>query len=445
LVEIAIHKAIKYPPQYFLRQTFFLSHKVASLKRNDQLLHQQHSNLGARQPVNHSVIKSYSNMKIGIIGAGAMGTGIAQVAAQAGNTVRIYDADEYAMRKANKSISDNLLRQVEKGKITEGVASGIAERITFTERLAGLGASELVIEAVVEDLEIKKLLFAELEMAVTEGCILATNTSSLSVTALAAGCQRPERFVGIHFFNPATLMQLVEVIPAVQTDPSVVAAAKDIVTSWSKTVVLAKDTPAFIVNRVARPFYGEALRIHDEGIADCATIDAAMRILGNFKMGPFELMDFIGHDVNFKVTESVFTALYFDPRYKPSFTQKRLLEAGYLGRKTGRGFYHYDSPTTLPNGDAWQAIYEKNTPLSKMVFERILALLINEAADALQFQVCTTKDLETAMALGVNYPKGLMAWADEWGIANVVKVLDDLYDLYREDRYRCSAYLRQCL
>jgi 3-hydroxybutyryl-CoA dehydrogenase len=382
-------------------------------------------------------------MKIGIIGAGAMGTGIAQVAAQAGNTVRIYDADEYAMRKANKSISDNLRRQVEKGKLTEGVASGIAERITFTERLAGLGASELVIEAVIEDLEIKKLLFAELELSVSERCIVATNTSSLSVTALAAGCQHPERFVGIHFFNPATLMQLVEVIPAVQTDPSIVAAAKEMVTSWGKTVVLAKDTPAFIVNRVARPFYGEALRIHDEGIADCATIDAAMRILGNFKMGPFELMDFIGHDVNFKVTESVFTALYFDPRYKPSFTQKRLLEAGYLGRKTGRGFYHYDAPTTLPSGDAWQAIYEKNTPLSKKVFERILALLINEAADALQFQVCTKQDLETAMTLGVNYPKGLMAWAEEWGIANVVKVLDDLYDLYREDRYRCSAYLRQ--
>ncbi|MFM2269935.1 MAG: 3-hydroxybutyryl-CoA dehydrogenase [Bacteroidota bacterium] len=379
-------------------------------------------------------------MKIGIIGAGAMGSGIAQVAATAGNLVTIYDADPTAAARALKNINNSLFRWVEKGKMTAIVAENIVKNITFTERLEGLGASELVIEAIIEDLTVKKSLFTELELYVSDSCLLATNTSSLSVSSIAAACRLSNRVLGIHFFNPPTLMKLVEIIPAVQTDLKIVEAAKKIITQWGKTTVLAKDTPGFIVNRVARPFYSEALRIYDEGLASFETIDAAMKQHGGFKMGPFELMDFIGHDVNFRVTESVFQAMYFDPRYKPSFTQKRLLEAGFLGKKTGRGFYDYSKPPHPPKGGL------KISPLwgvGGLIFERILMMLINEAADAVHFQVASVRDIDLAMQLGVNYPKGLLQWANEWGIENCVMKIDALYDEYREDRYRCSPLLRR--
>jgi len=375
-------------------------------------------------------------MTIGIIGSGAMGAGIAQVVAQAGHTVRLLDQHMGTLQKAVAGIQKSLDKLVEKGKLSAEEAAAIAELLHPTSDIHDFADCSLVIEAIVEDLAVKQQLFRELEMVVEPDCILASNTSSLSLASIAAACKRPERFVGIHFFNPAPVMQLVEVIPAVQTRAGLAGEVRDLVASWGKRPVLAKDTPGFIVNRVARPFYGEAIRLLEEGVADVATIDWAMTELGGFRMGPFALMDFIGHDVNYRVTESVFTAFFFDPRFKPSFTQKRLFEAGYFGRKTGRGFYDYAEGAALPEPNRDEA-------LGRTILQRILAMLINETVDALALNVASAADLELAMTKGVNYPKGLLAWADELGPATVLATLDALYDEYHEDRYRAAALLRR--
>jgi len=374
--------------------------------------------------------------KVGIIGGGTMGSGIAQVAATAGCKVKLYDTNQIALDKAKAALEKILLRLIEKGRIDSDEKTRIQTNITYVDTLKDLSDSNLTIEAIVENLDIKKKVFSELESYVSEDCIIASNTSSLSIASIAASLQKPERCVGIHFFNPAPLMKLVEVIPAIQTSEAVLQKSIETISDWKKVVAVAKDTPGFIVNRVARPFYGEALRIYEEGIADFATIDWSLKTIGGFRMGPFELMDFIGNDVNYTVTESVFTAFYFDPRYKPAFTQKRFAEAGYLGRKSGKGYYDYTEGATKP-------VPIENKELSQKIFNRVIIMLINEAADALFLNIASAEDIDNAMTKGVNYPKGLLAWADEIGIDLCVNALDRLYDEYHEDRYRCSPLLRK--
>jgi 3-hydroxybutyryl-CoA dehydrogenase len=380
--------------------------------------------------------------KIGIIGSGTMGSGIAQVAATAGCMVKLYDTKQEALDKSKAALEKILNRLVQKGRIDEAKKNRIQGNISYVSTLKGLGDSDLTIEAIVENLEIKQKVFAELETYVSDTAIIASNTSSLSIASIASALQKPERCIGIHFFNPAPLMKLVEVIPAIQTSKEVLDIATKTITDWKKVVAVAKDTPGFIVNRVARPFYGESLRIYEEGIADFATIDNALKTLGNFRMGPFELMDFIGNDVNYTVTETVFTAFYYDSRYKPSFTQKRLSEAGYLGRKTGKGYYDYDENGKIIRHSELDS-ESHDSELNETIFDRVLVMLINEAADALFLNIASAEDIDNAMTKGVNYPKGLLAWADEKGIDWCVKTLDDLYDEYHEDRYRCSPLLRK--
>ena len=373
---------------------------------------------------------------IGVIGAGTMGSGIAQVAAQCGHSVYLMDANVEQLERAKTGVSKSMDKLVEKGKFTVDQKSNIESNIHYVARLEALSPCDLIIEAIVEKMEVKHAVFSALEKIVSSECILASNTSSLSIASIGSSLEKADRVIGIHFFNPATIMPLVEIIPAVQTNESTINEALTLIESWGKTVVLCKDTPGFIVNRVARPFYGEALRIYEEGLADFATIDWAMTHFGGFKMGPFTLMDYIGNDVNYAVTESVFQAFYFDPRFKPSFTQKRHSEAGFYGRKTGRGFYQY--------AEGIETIEPiKDEIIGKIIFERILVMLINEAVDAVFMQVASVKDVDLAMTKGVNYPKGLLAWADELGLNWVLDKLNNLFDEYGEDRYRPNALLKR--
>jgi 3-hydroxybutyryl-CoA dehydrogenase len=375
-------------------------------------------------------------MKIGIVGAGTMGSGIAQVACLSGCKVFLFDKKQGALKSAKLSSEKNLRRFLKREKKSEEELNTLFNNITYTENLEDFKNVDFCIEAIVENLEIKQKVFQQLEDIVSNDTVLATNTSSLSIASIASALKHPERCLGVHFFNPAIMMLLVEVIPAVQTSHDVFEKVFEMVKSWGKITVKAKDTPGFIVNRVARPFYGEALRILEEGIANVPTIDWAMTKLGKFRMGPFQLMDFIGNDVNYTVTETVFKAFYYDPRYKPSFTQKRLSEAGYLGKKTGKGFYDYNKE------------YNNSKPvedevLGYHILNRILVMLINEAADALNLNIASANDIELAMTKGVNYPKGLLSWANEKGLQWCEQRMDELYNLYKEDRYRCSPIIRR--
>ena len=389
---------------------------------------------------------------VGVVGAGAMGRGIAQVAATAGHRVVLADARPGAASDAHATIGGALTSLVSKGKLDAAARDAILGRITAVESpAAGRATIEarttlvdasafarcgLVIEAIVEELPAKRDLFSRLAATTADDAVLATNTSSLSVAAIAAGCPASARVIGLHFFNQPPLMPLVEVAAWAGTNPDVRDACLALMGKWKKTAVACSDTPGFIVNRVARPFYGEALRIAEEGTADYATIDWAMRTLGGFRMGPFELMDFIGNDVNFAVTRSIYEGFFFEPRYRPSLTQQALVASGFLGRKSGRGYYDYREGAATPEP-------RRDEAAGAAIVGRIRAMLINEAVDALRLGVASAADIDTAMVSGVNYPKGLLAWCDELGAGAVLATLERLHTEYGEERYRPSPLLRQ--
>ena len=494
-----------------------------------------------------------------VVGAGIMGTGIAQAAAQAGHTVFLFDLREGAAANAKSRLATTLATLVAKGKIAAEAAEATLGRIAPVTTLQSASSARLAIEAIVEQLDAKRSLFQQLESVLAPDAVLATNTSSISVTAIANGLQRPAQMVGMHFFNPVPLMKLVEVISGLQTAPAVADSVFALAGAWGKTAVHARSTPGFIVNRIARPYYAETLALLQENAAEPHEIDACLRAVG-FRMGPCELMDLIGHDTNFAVTQSVFEANFFDKRFVPSLVQRELVDGGLLGRKTGRGFYNYPegarplaalhlaalstpiervvvhglgpaadgiaaalasafgvSParqcesdwvgleadsgvlmltdgrtagdTAAANGRADVAAFDRFRPgpagdatlalkgaiayacadsagsgwraqapswLAAMGFApvqlsdapglvvaRTLAMLINEAADAVMQRVCTPEGADAAMRLGVNYPNGPFEWLATWSAEGVIGVLDALDMHYRGERYRVSPWLRR--
>ena len=506
---------------------------------------------------------------VAVIGSGAMGAGIAQVSAVAGYTVKLYDSRPEPVAKAMSDIALALNKLVARQRMSPVDAAASLARLQPALTLDDIAAAKpgLVVEAIVENLDAKRALFAQLESLVDDGCILATNTSSISVTAIGAKLRVPGRLVGMHFFNPVPLMALVEVISGLATDSGIAQTVHDTAAAWGKHPVHARSTPGFIVNRVARPFYAEGWRLLAEGAADAATIDAVLREAGGFRMGPFELMDLIGHDVNFAVTQSVFEAYFNDPRFTPSVLQQELVNAGFLGRKAGRGCYRYgdgvvnelaqqeapqpapafvsytrdagalaaathphggavtdalaqrlrtagievahrkveksvdDAPAFHCNGaavyltdgrsatqraadnqhpdtvlvdlafdyasatriaiacadqcapEAYQAVVgllqaagftvTRLDDVPGMAVMRTVAMLANEAADAVNQGVCSADGADVAMQKGVNYPRGPLAWADAIGVGHVVAVLNNLAAGYGEDRYRVSPLLRR--
>ncbi|MDQ0476259.1 3-hydroxyacyl-CoA dehydrogenase NAD-binding domain-containing protein [Chryseobacterium sp. MDT2-18] len=375
-------------------------------------------------------------MKIGIIGSGTMGIGIAQVAATSGCAVFLYDANVAQTEKSLANLRKVLDRLVEKQKISAEKSEDIFNKIKPCTELQDFKDCDLVIEAIIENKEIKTKVFQNLEEIVSDECIISSNTSSISITSLSAELKNPKRFIGIHFFNPAPLMPLVEVIPGLLTEKNLAEEIVTLMESWGKIPVIAKDVPGFIVNRIARPFYGEALRMVEENIATPEQVDDAMRTLGNFKMGPFELMDLIGIDINFSVTKTVYADYFFDPKYKPSLLQQRMSEAKLHGRKTGKGFYDYSENAQKP-------VPEKDEELYHEIFMRILSMLINEAVEAKRLGIANDQAIELAMQKGVNYPKGLLAWGKEIGYSTISETLQKMYGQYQEERYRQSPLLRK--
>jgi 3-hydroxybutyryl-CoA dehydrogenase len=405
--------------------------------------------------------------KIAVIGAGTMGAGIAQLAAQSGFDVLMYDVQQEFVERGLSNIRAALQGRVDKGKLDAADMQAALDRIATGVNRDEAAESDLIIEAAPEDIALKREIFAALSERARPGAILASNTSSLSITSIASASRHPGRVVGMHFFNPAPVMPLVEVIAAPGTQTEVVDAVRQVAQSMGKTPVRAADTPGFIVNRVARPFYGEALKILGEGSAQVDQVDHALRTAG-FKMGPFELMDLIGIDINFAVTKSVYEAFFGETRYRPSPIQQRMVEAGTLGRKSGKGFYRYNGSeiegmaysqaNNLPDRRTVPFIPEhivagfltnagisvpEDDVRSSQTIARILAMIVNEAAYAVGEGVASVRDVDIAMRLGTNYPKGPLKWADEIGLDVVFSVLKGLMASLGDERYRPAPLLWQ--
>ncbi|HSK99719.1 MAG TPA: 3-hydroxyacyl-CoA dehydrogenase NAD-binding domain-containing protein [Rubrobacteraceae bacterium] len=369
---------------------------------------------------------------IAVVGAGTMGAGIAESAALAGMSVAMLDVREEALERGRQTIERDLERRVKKGRLSEDERREVLGRVSTTTSVEDCSETPLVIEAAVEDIEVKKKVFADFESVVGDEAVLATNTSSLSVAGIAAATNRPQRVVGMHFFNPVPAMRLVEVVAGPSTDPSALRRAEEVSEGLGKTPVRVSDTPGFIVNRVARPFYLEALRIVEAG-GEPAALDAAIREAG-FRMGPMELADLIGHDINLSVSESLFERYYYQPRFRPSHLQRSMVEAGMLGRKSGRGFYDYSGEQG--------AVENAGVKSSEDVALRTISCIVNEAFLTLSEGVATAEDIDKAMKLGANYPKGPFEWADEIGVDRVLETLDSLRTAYG-DAYLASPLLRE--
>jgi 3-hydroxybutyryl-CoA dehydrogenase len=356
---------------------------------------------------------------IAVVGAGTMGAGIAQSAALVGLSTVMLDVQENALARGRETMERDLERRVERGRLSEDERRGALDLVSTTTSLEACADAPLVVEAVIEDLEVKRRVFADLEAVVGGETVLATNTSSLSVAGIAAATERPERVVGMHFFNPVPAMCLVEIVSGPSTDPSAARRAEEVAERLGKTPIRVSDTPGFIVNRVARPFYLEALRLVEEGV-EPGRIDAAIRGAG-FRMGPLELADLIGHDVNLAVSESLFERYYYQPRFRPSHLQRSMVEAGLLGRKSGRGFYDYGAEKQEEVGE-----------VAEHVALRVICCVVNEAYLALSEGVATAEDIDKAMKLGANYPRGPFEWAEEIGVQSILRMLDSLRDAYGE-------------
>jgi 3-hydroxybutyryl-CoA dehydrogenase len=395
---------------------------------------------------------------IGVVGAGTMGSGIAQLAARAGARTLLHDPLPEALARGAQRAREGLAKEAAKGRLGAEEAEAAAARIETVDALDAMSDCELVIEAAPERPELKRELYARLSEIVPAGCVLATNTSSLLVTQIAAAAGHPERVVGMHFFNPAPLMRLLEVVAGEQSSDEALALAHATGEAMGKTVIRAHDGPGFLVNRCNRPFGLEALRILQERIADIETIDRTMRIEGGFRMGPFELMDLVGVDTGLEISISFYEQSFGEPRWRPSPIAARYVAAGRCGRKTGRGYYDYSrDPYRPPDpdppargagtadgiGDGNSAAQTAVKPAPGGVLERILCQVINECAFALGEGVGGAQDIDTGMTLGLNYPRGPLAWADRIGLDHILAVLDGLCDTYREERYRPAPVLRR--
>ncbi|HEY7722643.1 MAG TPA: 3-hydroxyacyl-CoA dehydrogenase NAD-binding domain-containing protein [Pedococcus sp.] len=387
---------------------------------------------------------SPDDVPVAVVGAGAMGAGIAQVAATAGHPVALVDAATGAAEDAVARIIGSLQRLEAKGRLSSAQLEEVVERISTADTVERLPRSALVVEAVREDLATKRDLFARLARTQPADAVLATNTSSLDITAIADGIPDPARVIGLHFFNPPPVMRLVEVVRGAESGRDVLDDATELMRAWGKSPVRCTSTPGFIVNRVARPFYGEAQRMLMAGVADAATLDAALRSAG-FRMGPLELTDFIGQDVNLAVGTSVWEQTDRDPRYEPTSLQQELVAAGHLGRKTGRGVYRYaaDGAALGAEPDEQRLAELLEGPIETNPVARTLAMLVNEAVDLVHRGEATAADVDTAMTLGTNYPKGPIAWGREIGYAAVADQLAALDRAFPGGRYRPSPALRE--